>query len=214
MHMFPDKQTAEAKTPMWIPKRLRKGWFLELGPLGGKDIQGEGKGSRKIAHMQAVWKEEASRDVGSWLRRVLSCYWKSSRCSGLMTWAILESPGQRDPQLKNYLTLFHPVRNYVDLMIGVFCIIIMCEHACTHEFTGAYRITKHRNVFSMCFLQDTLDLVKKSKQSLKWASCYTSETSQSPQGTPQPTASLCTFRTLCVLSYSSSSSLRYHHLLK
>lgn len=47
MHMFPDKQTAEAKTPMWIPKRLRKGWFLELGPLGDKDIQGEGKGFKK-----------------------------------------------------------------------------------------------------------------------------------------------------------------------
>lgn len=44
MHMFPDKQTAKAKNSMWIPKRLHKGWFLELGPLGGRDIQGEGKG--------------------------------------------------------------------------------------------------------------------------------------------------------------------------
>lgn len=60
-------------------------------------------------------------------------------------------------------------------VIGMFCAIIMCA---TRMHTWVHRSLQDHETQKCIFLQDTFDLVKKSKQSLKWSSCHKSERSQ------------------------------------
>lgn len=156
--------------------------------------------------MQTVWKEEVSRNGGSWLWRVLP--WNLiEKVADVPVWWLDSFWSDLSRGTLNWRTtsLFFSLWE-INLIWWLMCFVLQScyKHACTHEFTGASRIRKHKNA-SFCksgkVNKALSDLPVTKVRGVKPA-----------RNTATHSFSLYLQGTLCSELLSSSSSLGHHHL--